>query len=236
MIRRQSGFTLIEILVSIAIFAMIAVASTAILSNVIGASEESQDAIIELEQVQRAMMVFEQDIYQAVARPVRTAGQDNSQVFLGGLGEFDSLDDGFGFVRTGWNNPQWRLPRSNMQSVAYRLNQDNQLERLHTIFVDSMAGTEPKSRVLLEDITSFNVEYAKLNSRKEVAWDNEYAGEQLPPGIAIEISSQSFGTIRREFALLNIAIPQIGPLAPTSNTPENPNTSTASDANSTGGQ
>lgn len=236
MMRRQLGFTLIEILVSIAIFAMIAVASTAILSNVIGASEESQEAIFELEQIQRAMMVFEQDIYQAVARPIRTAGQDNSQVFLGGLGEFDSLDDGFGFVRTGWHNPQWRLPRSTMQSVAYRLNQDNQLERLHTIFVDSMAGTEPKSRVLLEGITGFNVEYAKLNSRKEVAWDNEYAGEQLPQGIAIEISSESFGTIRREFALLNIAIPEIGPVAPASNTPANPNTSTPTGSNSTGGQ
>ena len=234
MIRRYCGFTLIEILVSIAIFAMIAVASTAILSNVIGASEESQEAIVELEQIQRAMMVFEQDIYQAVARPVRIAGQDNNQVFLGGLGEFDSLDDGFGFVRTGWHNPQWRLPRSNMQSVAYRLNQDNQLERLHTIFVDSMAGTEPKRRVLLEGISGFNVEYAKLNSRKEVAWDNEYAGEQLPQGVAVEITSERFGTIRREFALLNIAIPEIDPVAPTDSSPTNPNTTAPSGTNSRG--
>ncbi len=235
MMRRTCGFTLIEILVSIAIFAMIAVASTAILSNVIGASEESQDAIVELEQIQRAMMVFEQDIYQAVARPVRIAGQDNNRVFLGGLGEFESLDDGFGFVRTGWHNPQWRLPRSNMQSVAYRLNQDQQLERLHTIFVDSMAGTEPKIRILLEGITGFNVEYAKLNSRQEVTWDNEYEGEQLPQGIAVEITSESFGTIRREFALLNIAIPEIGPVAPTGSTQTNPTNASSGDTTTTGG-
>lgn len=216
----KRGFTLIEILVAIAIFALIAVASTSILSNVIKAAEESEEAITQLEQVQRVLLVLEHDLAQAVPVASRVPGVDNSIVFRGELGFGESIDDGFGFIRAGWDNPQWILPRANLQAVMYRLNSDQQLERLHTLFIDNIEENPFKSRILLENITAFNVQYATITSRQEVDWDDKFEGDVLPLGIAIEISGDNFPTIRREFALLNQTPPSLMPLAP-SEQPDN---------------
>ena len=201
----QRGFTLVEILVSIAIFSLIASASTAVLTNVIAASEQSSQSIERLQSLQRAMMVIERDLLQAVNRAPRIGGVDNNTtVFFGGAGEMQSTHDGVSFVRNGWQNPMWLLPRSNMQGVAYRLNSDNVLERLHTLFVDNDLGVDPIVRPLLTGVTDLNIEFmVAINSRNEISWDESYEGNKVPKGIAIEITTKDFGVIRREFALLD---------------------------------
>lgn len=201
----QRGFTLVEILVAIAIFSLIASASTAVLTNVIAASEQSSQSIERLQSLQRAMMVIERDLLQAVNRAPRIGGVDNNTtVFFGGAGEMQSTHDGVSFVRNGWQNPMWLLPRSNMQGVAYRLNSDNVLERLHTLFVDNDLGVDPIVRPLLTGVTDLNIEFmVAINSRNEISWDESYEGNKVPKGIAIEITTKDFGVIRREFALLD---------------------------------
>ena len=201
----QRGFTLVEILVAIAIFSLIASASTAVLTNVIAASEQSSQSIERLQSLQRAMMVIERDLLQAVNRAPRIGGVDNNTtVFFGGAGEMQSTHDGVSFVRNGWQNPMWLLPRSNMQGVAYRLNSDNVLERLHTLFVDNDLGVDPLVRPLLTGVTDLNIEFmVAINSRNEISWDESYEGNKVPKGIAIEITTKDFGVIRREFALLD---------------------------------
>lgn len=201
----QRGFTLVEILVAIAIFSLIASASTAVLTNVIVASEQSSQSIERLQSLQRAMMVIERDLLQAVNRAPRIGGVDNNTtVFFGGAGEMQSTHDGVSFVRNGWQNPMWLLPRSNMQGVAYRLNSDNVLERLHTLFVDNDLGVDPIVRPLLTGVTDLNIEFmVAINSRNEISWDESYEGNKVPKGIAIEITTKDFGVIRREFALLD---------------------------------
>jgi len=201
----QRGFTLVEILVAIAIFSLIASASTAVLTNVIAASEQSSQSIERLQSLQRAMMVIERDLLQAVNRAPRIGGVDNNTtVFFGGAGEMQSTHDGVSFVRNGWQNPMWLLPRSNMQGVAYRLNSDNVLERLHTLFVDNDLGVDPIVRPLLTGVTDLNIEFmVAINSRNEISWDESYKGNKVPKGIAIEITTKDFGVIRREFALLD---------------------------------
>lgn len=201
----QRGFTLVEILVAIAIFSLIASASTAVLTNVIAASEQSSQSIERLQSLQRAMMVIERDLLQAVNRAPRIGGIDNNTtVFFGGAGEMQSTHDGVSFVRNGWQNPMWLLPRSNMQGVAYRLNSDNVLERLHTLFVDNDLSVDPIVRPLLTGVTDLNIEFmVAINSRNEISWDESYKGNKVPKGIAIEITTKDFGVIRREFALLD---------------------------------
>ena len=199
------GFTLIEILVAILIFSLIASASTAVLNNVIQASEQSTASIERLQMLQRAMTTMERDFLQAVNRPPRIDGvDDNTIVFRGGAGEMDSTHDGVSFVRNGWHNPMWRLPRSNMQGVAYRLNDENVLERLHTTFVDNDSGVEPKIRPLLTGVTDLNIEFMRAkDSRNEISWDEAYINGSVPKGVAVEITTEDFGVIRREFALLD---------------------------------
>ncbi|WP_269518145.1 type II secretion system minor pseudopilin GspJ [Alteromonas sp. BMJM2] len=204
----QRGFTLIEILVAMAIFTLIGLASTGLLTTVIDSNSLSQERFEKLQLLQRAMVTIERDIQQAVSRPLRVNGEKREIVMAGG--EVDgSDDDGIGFVRGGWHNPQLMLPRSTLQYVAYRL-RDNRLERLYSNYVDNVIGYEPKVRVLLENIESFKVEFLSGNSASstikdddDIKWSEKYQDTVLPRAVAIEFVSKDFGMLRREFTLVS---------------------------------
>ena len=200
--KTSSGFTLLEILVAISIFAIIGVASSALLASVIDRNELSDQRFQQLEKLQRAMIVMERDLHQAIKRPIRVEGELNENVMVGGVAS-GSDADGIGFVRAGWHNPQFMLPRSNMQYVAYRL-QDNQLERLYGNHVDNVIGFEPKVRVLLKDVDDFQVEFFVKSEgapEDDRDWNESFQGTVLPRAVAIIVTTKAFGEIRREFML-----------------------------------
>ncbi|PRO67468.1 type II secretion system minor pseudopilin GspJ [Alteromonas gracilis] len=201
----QRGFTLIEILIAMAIFTLIGLASTGLLTTVIDSNDISEERFAKLQLLQRAMITIERDLQQAVPRAARVNGEKQDVVMAGG--EVDnSDDDGIGFVRGGWHNPQLMLPRSTLQYVAYRLN-ENRLERLYSNYVDNVIGYEPKVRVLLEDIESLKIEFLATSSNEsldednDLSWNESYKGTALPRAVAIEFVSKDFGKIRREFTL-----------------------------------
>ena len=88
---KRSGFTLIEILVAMAIFTLIGLASTGLLTTVIDSNSLSQERFEKLQLLQRAMVTIERDIQQAVSRPVRANGEKQEVVMAGG--EVDGSDD-----------------------------------------------------------------------------------------------------------------------------------------------
>jgi general secretion pathway protein J len=195
--KSETGFTLIEIIIAIAIFSFIALGANALLSFVTSSNELSDSRAQELEALQRAMLVMERDFLQMQQRIPRTQGLENELVVTGGEFEFESDAYGIGFVRGGWRNPELRLNRSHLQTVAYRL-QENRLERLHTNYVDSVIGTEPKVRVLLSGVNDFKIEVLNELSQ-ELNWSESIENTELPIAISITIDTDAFGEITRIF-------------------------------------
>ncbi len=199
---RNLGFTLIEILVALAIFSIIGLASTGVLTTVSDSNSISQERFNRLTQLQRAMTMMERDILQAVARPIRIQGETTEKVIQGGRDLYESDADGLGFVHSGWPNPNYMLPRSQLQAVAYRLREGN-LERLYGNYLDNVVGFEPKIRVMLGNIEDFKVSFYTKSEDNDSPWQENYTGTELPKAVAIEITSKDFGLIRREFALVD---------------------------------
>jgi general secretion pathway protein J len=197
-VKRQWGFTLLEVLIAMAIFALIAFGATQILTTVTDAEEASEERFQALQNLQRAMLVMERDFLQMVPRKTRVEGEVTDTLIFAGEYLFDSSSDGLGFVRAGWHNPQLVLPRSTMQSVAYRVNEDK-LERLYSTYVDNSIGFEPKVRVLLEGIEKIEFEFLEKFDTKEFTWEEAESVEELPIAVAVIITSQLYGEIRREF-------------------------------------
>ncbi|MFT2092228.1 type II secretion system minor pseudopilin GspJ [Paraglaciecola sp. 2405UD69-4] len=199
----SKGFTLIEILVAIAIFALIGVASTGVLNSVIDSDQLSTERFAKLEELQRAMLTIERDIMQMSQRSVRVNGEASSVVVSGGEDVLASEAGGLAFVRSGWHNPQMILPRSTLQSVGYRL-QDNELQRVYSNYVDNVIGYEPKVRVLLSDIEDFQVSFLTDDQKLEEPedWEEIYSSETLPLAVSVTITSKTFGEIRREFLVV----------------------------------
>ncbi|MEG3765541.1 type II secretion system minor pseudopilin GspJ [Alteromonas sp. 14N.309.X.WAT.G.H12] len=208
---KQQGFTLVEVLIAIAIFAFIGVASTAVLTTVLDSDKLSSSRFDKLQRLQRAVTIIERDIEQAVPRAVRIDGEASETVMRGGDPD-DSDGLAIAFVRSGWQNPQLMLPRSTLQSVAYRI-RDGKLERLYTNYVDSVSGTEPKVRELLDNISEFKVQFiVDLDEDEETSntlssnsdgmdWRDTFVGSTLPKAVAFEFVSKDFGKIRREFTI-----------------------------------
>lgn len=197
------GFTLIEVLIAMAIFTAIGLASSALLSTVIDMDETSSQEFARLQQIQRFMLTFERDIQQALPRAARIDGEENTIVFSGGESD-DSDADGLAFVRGGWHNPRLSLPRSTLQGVAYRL-KETSLQRLSTVYVDNVTGYEPKVRNVLEQVEDFTVEFYTQSGSdpdSDTAWNDTYLGETLPAGIKVTITLEDMGEIQRVFALL----------------------------------
>lgn len=196
--RNQSGFTLVEILVAMAIFALIAVGSVTMLSAVTTQNELSDERMKALQDMQRAMLIIERDFLQMVPRKTRVDGDVSDILVFAEKFAFESDSGSIGFVRSGWHNPQLTLRRSTMQSVAYRT-QDKKLERLYTTYVDNAIGVEPKTRVLLEGVESISFEFLEKFDSKKFEWKQAESVEELPIAVAIIIESEAYGEIRREF-------------------------------------
>jgi len=190
---KNIGFTLLEVLIAIVIFALISLTSFSIFNTVIKSDESSQLRIERMNELQRAFLIIERDLLQISKRTIRLNGEEPLEGFLHTDNSFSSSAQYLGFVRQGWTNPGLLLPRSDMQSVAYQLN-DNYIERLHFNFVDAVQGEEPKTRQLISKVTTLRFEY--YDGKK---WQKEHKNNQLPLAIAIEIETEDYGLIRRQF-------------------------------------
>jgi len=121
---RQTGMTLLELLVALAIFAMLAAMAYGGLNAVLRTGHKTGDAAQRLAQLQMAFHLLEKDLMQAVPRPIR---QNHTMQLPAMIKDIDS--GGLEFTRTGRPNPSG-LQRSHLLRVRYRL-EDETLFRDH---------------------------------------------------------------------------------------------------------
>ncbi len=191
------GFTLIEMLLTISIFAIVGLGSVNILSSVTTSNQVSLDHAERMAELQRAMLTMERDFRQASTRKVRVNGEAPSSSYLThGDRLLDSESEFIALRKVGWINPMNLLPRSEVQSFAYRII-DNTLERIHFDFPDPNVSEDFRIRPLLRDVKS--VKYEFFNKQKK--WSEEWKGKGLPPAIAVTLELEDMGKLRRIFLL-----------------------------------
>ena len=200
---RQQGFTLIEMLLSLAIFGMLGLATHSVLNSTMLA----RDAVVaqndSLTSIQRAFTILESDFVQLAQRHARIDGEAPSEkLFHAEEYLFDSENIGFAFVKDGWTNPAMVLPRSEMQPVAYRLIEGN-LQRLYFNFVDSDIGTEPRVQPMMEGIESITLDYFY-----DKEWKKELPENGLPKLIKFTLVTKTYGEISRTFPLIDVITSQ----------------------------
>lgn len=161
----RGGFTLLEIVVALAVFAVISVLATRILGGIVSLADVGGARSDALADLQRAMAVLERDVGQMVRRPVRDQ--------LGDPGAAVAIGDGrlIEFTRQGWQNPLGE-PRTTLQRVAYE-HRDGTLTRLFWPVLDRAPDSEPVAQVLLQGVA-----HARFLAHDDVADEHRY----WPPG------------------------------------------------------
>lgn len=161
----QRAFTLIEVLVSLAIFGILSILAYAALGSSLQSADFLTERMDRLQSIQRAMTMLTTDIMQTAPRPVRgQLGETTAPAISTSLaGEF-----AIELTRGGWGNPAG-LPRGTLQRAAYRL-EDDELVRYHWNVLDRTFGNEPVAVVLLDNVESLIFRYYQESEDWTEAW------------------------------------------------------------------
>ena len=198
--RPAHGFTLLELLVALAVFAIMATAAYSGLSNVLFTRAAVEEQNRRLAAVQLAMFRLEQDIAQAVPRGIRDEYGDPQPALRGG----GLLDDGLILTRAGWDNPLGQS-RATLQRVAYRL-REGRLWRLHWDVLDRGGLMEPRETLLLEKVQEFRARFLDPDDEWRNEWPpavDERTSDQppnpnlLPRAVEITLTLEDWGAIAR---------------------------------------
>ncbi|RKF13193.1 type II secretion system protein GspJ [Alginatibacterium sediminis] len=191
----QHGFTLVELMVAVAIFSFLSLASYQMLQGVLNTDKQAEVHAKRLAEVNRAFVLIGRDINQLVDRRIRQNGEQHQSSFNAGLFENDSESYGLEILRSGWSNPQAMLPRSQLQKVEYIQQQDSLLRR-HYYYADTSVGDEGRAQVILSEIESF-----ELRFMDDGQWLEKFDSEQskLPKALEVNIQLKDLGKLRRVF-------------------------------------
>lgn len=197
-VNSSCGFTFIEMLLAMAIFALVGLASASLLSSVTESDAASQKAAERLAQIQRFYLMLDRDLAQISARQIRVDGEEPIKFPLVGFKlMLESEEGGFSFVHNGWRNPGMVLPRSEIQVVAYRF-REGKIERLFSLYPDAVTGSELKVQPLLDKITGFKVEFLK-----DETWQENWTETKLPKALRLTITHEQLGEMQRFYTLMN---------------------------------
>lgn len=163
--RRQAAFTLVEVLVALAVFAMLAALAYGTLSQTLANAEVLTDRMERLQAVQRTFRYLGQDFQQLAPRPVRDELGDN---YVPALRTDPEENNTVELTHGGWSNPAG-LPRGTLQRVAYRLEEDR-LIRYHWTVLDRTFDNEPLSQVLLDGVDGIRMRFLQDNGEWIEEW------------------------------------------------------------------
>ncbi|WP_374764935.1 type II secretion system minor pseudopilin GspJ [Yunchengibacter salinarum] len=192
------GFTLVEMLVAMAVFALITAATAALFRSSLTAGEQVSSAHDRTRSLLLARAIIARDMAQMVPRPVR--GRHGDQPGPGMAGG-DALigTDLIAFRRLGWSNPL-QHPRGDVEAVRYRL-QNGRLERVATLRPDPATDTATRTRLLLDGITSARIAFF-ADGRWHDGWQTgDITAGRLPAAMRLTLHHDRLGTIEQRFLL-----------------------------------
>ena len=201
--RSIRGFTLLELLVALAVFAIMATAAYSGLRNVLFTRAAVEEQSRRLAAVQLAVYRLEQDVEQTLARGIRDEYGDPQPALHGGALTSDALT----LTRAGWDNPLGQS-RATLQRVAYRL-REGRLWRLHWQVLDRGGLVEPRETLLLDRVREFKVRFLDAEDAWQNDWplpdDNDEAERRdsaaLPRAVEVKLMLEDWGEITRLFPL-----------------------------------
>ncbi|MEL6710293.1 MAG: type II secretion system minor pseudopilin GspJ [Pseudomonadota bacterium] len=202
--RIVAGFTLLELLVAMAVFAIVSVSVYAALSQMLLSRSVLQASYSNLADMQRMLVYLERDIAQAVARPAKGPYGDKVPALHLVKGSELSL------TRTG--AVTYQVVENSLLRVRYRI-ADNIVQRAVSAVLDQAQDSRFDERQLLSGITVF--ELAVFDQGNWYAdWpptDQDTAAPgliHLPQALRIRIQTQSGRVLQHRLPLLQSGLEQ----------------------------
>ncbi len=193
----QRGFTLLELLVALSIFALLSAMAYGGLNTVMRSQQITTEQAERLTQLQKTFFWLDRDITQAIDRKIRDEFGDEQAAMVGiSIGE-RRLE----LTRNGWRNPVGRQ-RSNLQRVAWGV-RDEKLVRLYWSVLDRAQDSKPLETTMLDDVEKLELRFLDDKQKWHDVWPALSRGEAsrvaLPLAVEVTLETGREGRIRRVF-------------------------------------
>ncbi len=192
-IRPARGFSLVEILVALVVFAAMAAISWGALGQIArarGALAVQQDRFGD---IVRVVGELERDLRQAISRPLRG---NHGETLPALRGSSEQLE----LSRVGFANPRAE-PRSNIERVAW-MRDGETLERQRWRVLDRAANSMPEARVALDRARGLRFRYLDREGTWSETWPpRDERPDVLPRAVEWRLTLEDFGELRRIVAL-----------------------------------
>jgi general secretion pathway protein J len=187
---KSNGFTLVEMLIALSIFALLSIAGVSLLSFGIDSRQRTAERLNTLASIVRTRSLLSADLAQAVPRTWRDTNGLRRPAFSG-----SNNSTGIELIRSGWAN-DGGAARSSLQRVSYRLEGD-QFVRISSPMVDGAIENPPA--VLLTGVKSLRMRFHAAGVWRD-DWQAEIA-DALPDAVEITVASKTIEPVRQVFVV-----------------------------------
>lgn len=193
----QNGFSLLELLVSLSVFALIAAIAYGGLNSILTMHEHTQQDNKRLAALQISFHRLAEDIAQFIPRTIQNQYGDR-------LPALEGDEQSLAFTRAGWANSRAQQ-RSQLQRVHYYVD-ERQLWRSHWLHLDRAGDAEPREIPLLQQVEALEIRYLDHNNKWHSTWgkNNHNVLNPIPlqlKAIEIQMTLENWGKITRLFAI-----------------------------------
>ena len=179
------GFTLVEMVVAIAIFVIISVAIYGTIARFMEVNVDLSQRTEKLAKLNLFFTLLERDVHNFINRPVRGQYGDSLAAFESSSG---SQGGNLLFEMT-LSTPSWQEPASAILTRAGWFLRDHQIIRQSWEVLDRAQDSEPQEEVLLDNVDSVKLGYyIKPQGSKVYQIRPDWGNGAAPPGIAVTVN------------------------------------------------
>jgi general secretion pathway protein J len=194
---RACGFTLLEVLIAVAIFVIVGALAMGGYNELVKQSDIVESSNKRSRQVQSAIQRLVQDFATLEPRPVREPLGESFRPALRADARSEELAE---LTHSGWSNPAG-MPRSTLQRVVYRV-EDKKLVREYWYVLDRTMSGEPASAVVLNNVERASFRFLDNNRRWHEQWPPiGYSAPDVlrlrPIAVEITLELEDWGEIKR---------------------------------------
>lgn len=197
---RSRGFTLIEMVVAIALLAVLAAVAYATLDGMLRQQAATEARVDRHAGWQRTMLLLGNDLMQVHPRSIRSGSHGDRVAALNATPDADGMVE---WTRGGWANPAAHA-RSTYQRVAWRV-VDGELQRLYWMTLDRDAVSQPVVAPVLREVQALRWRFLAEDGRWHEYWPALDAPipepDRLPRAVELTLLLEDGNELRRVFDL-----------------------------------
>ena len=195
----NAGYTLIEILVALTVFAILSAMTTTAMYHAFTTRERINVRSSQLNALQLGISILSRDTEQIIKFEPFALDNDTELAFIGQSTSFE-------FTRGGFVNPNAQAPRSTIQRVSY-LCKNNQLIRKSWGVATPTHLNQSQNKVLFNDLKTCHFAYINSNHNTLTTWPDSFKkepeakNETLPIAIQVTVTIENLGNMSLLFAV-----------------------------------